>query len=413
MSVEEELRNIIFKASNLYSTYSPTLDSLRIKIINDKNYTMSMSKDLILTCSEQFFNKIPTEEDKIQLVLHEILHYMLNHFVRYANNYYKDIASFDMHNVAMDMEINQYLQNSSEWITKNGITPQSQGYSRGLSYEEYIHLLYRDVEQNKHKQSNSSGNNSIIDKLSNGESIVDLASADLLSISECSSDELNEIEESVQSIIEQCNQRNSSCGYGDSSIISTLKKIPPKKYAWNKILDNIIRSKLSDINYGFDYQTYRKYNRRLNPTSDIIFPSRYSEDRTLCIVVGIDISGSMGNLVDEMYARLKSLLSNVEYKVQATIVECDTKIRKIVDDFDFSKNEVDTSYGGGTDMNAIPIWVKEQVDNKKRLEPDVIIIMTDNYCCWSKDTPYLKKTYVLTDNISKDCPYKQFEVKIE
>ena len=394
INLDEKLRKAINKASEKYPCYAYSFDCVRYEWTTE-NSTMSMNKDLVLHCNKKFVESIPTIEDLSELVTHEVLHYLLNHFARYAKNMYKDTLSFKIHNIAMDYEINSYL--NSDWINKNGMLPQNEKYPIGLSYEEYLHYLYRDPEQNN--ELGSGNTNDIPGSIENPGDLSD--------------NEIDDLQEQVKNAISQNLTRSNEYTLGESEAVSTIREVKPKPFKWDSVLRNIISSKCDMKTFGFDNHTYLVPNKRLSSISkDILFPSRYSLDNEFYLVIGIDISGSMGDLVNEMYARVKSLLSMIDSSVKTTIIECDTAIVNMTHNFNFNSESVESHFGGGTDLNAIPKWVKENVNNKKITEPDVIIIMTDNYCNWDLNALYYKKTIVLTNNISKKCPYKQIEVSI-
>lgn len=195
---------------------------------------------------------------------------------------------------------------------------------------------------------------------------------------------------------------------------SEMVKIEKIIYPWQQVLKNIICDNYERKCWGFDHQTYFRCNRRMCKVSkDIIFPAWYGEQVTFNLVIAVDISGSMGDLIKEMYARVKSLSEAISEQSRVTILEVDTEVCRVVDNFDSSEDQIRTGYGGGTDMGCVPVWVKDQVQNHGREMPDLIIVMTDNYTGWDPIVPELKdKVVVLTNNVDKSCPYPQHEVLI-
>lgn len=386
INLDEKLRKAIRIASENYPLYSYTLDCLRYEWLDDKKEsTMSMSKDLVIHCNRQFVNSIKDINDLSELVVHEILHYLLNHFVRYSRNIYKDKIPFQLHNIAMDFEINMYL--NSKWIQQNGMLPKNKNLPDGLSYEEYLILLANNANKEDFTSISIPGFIELSDDLTESQ--------------------LEELESEVDSMIKRNNERSQNIGSSsEDNAISDLISVKPKQYNWSRVINGVIARKVTEKQWGFDRLTYQKYNRRLNSLSNnILFPSRYDEVKELFIIIGIDISGSMGNLTNEMYARLKYLMKSISIPVKTIIIECDTAIRNIVSNFDYTTDKVNTVSGGGTDLNNILYWVDENA-----LNPDLIVIMTDNYCTWKDNKKWHSRTVILTDKISKKCPYKQFEV---
>lgn len=387
INLDEKLRKAIRIASENYPLYSYTLDCLRYEWLDNKESTMSMNKYLILHCNRLFIKSIKNINDLSELVVHEILHYLLNHFVRYSRNVYKDRVPFQMHNIAMDFEINMYL--NSTWIQQNGMLPKNKNFPDGLSYEEYLILLMNNYKDEDFISINIPGSIELSEDLTDTQ--------------------LSDIEAEVDSMIKRNNERSQSIGSkSEDNTITDLISVKPKPYNWSKVINGIIAKKVTEKQWGFDRTSYQKYNRRLNSISNnILFPSRYDETKELFLIIGMDISSSMGSLTNEMYARLKYLMKSISIPVRTIILECDTEIRNIVANFDYITDKVNTVAGGGTDLNNILFWIENNDQN-----PDLVVIMTDNYCTWKDNKKWHNRTVVLTDKISKDCPYKQYEVDL-
>ena len=200
----------------------------------------------------------------------------------------------------------------------------------------------------------------------------------------------------------------------DSAFSNLIREVPKKKYSWKEVFRNVLRSKVTTKIQGCDCTTYEKYNRRMTGVSkDIIFGTKYSYRHTYDLVVGVDVSGSMGDLTTEMYSYIKSIKDHLDddAELHVTIAECDTCVGNVLEDFDTTSRTVNSMQGGGTDMDAIVRWVDEEVSSKKRKSPDLIIIMTDNEVSWDKPNPKWKnKIIVMTNNLSTKCPYKQYDV---
>ena len=138
--------------------------------------------------------------------------------------------------------------------------------------------------------------------------------------------------------------------------------------------------------------------------SEIIYPARIDYVTELNLIVGMDVSGSMSGLTEKMYGVMKSITDTDDLTVKITILECDTAVCRVIEDFNLCADEVESTDGGGTDMGAISVWIKEH-----HLDPDLIVIMTDNYTDWNP-VLFEDKTVVLTNHKTEECPYRQFEV---
>lgn len=438
--IRKKLLRASMKAANDYLWYSPAFISSRY-VEDERVGTLGMDSQLKVHYSVDFIKERGLDKNEADLeaiLLHEIMHYMSNHHVRYLNNKYRTKLGFDAHNVAMDIEINQHINN--DHINKFGMTAEKFGYPKGKSYEAYIGLLYSDIQKSMKKQSqggeqgknnsgnghgsglgNGKGNNKEIDPTNlSGQDIIDaLARGEMLRMSKIDMNGVNEgnqneVQSQVDGLNSRCMQRNS--GVGDKHVGNELiSKVPKKVYSWDKVFRGLIGSVNSKKQLGYDYGTYRKINRRMSAVSNsIIYPSRYEEKQVLNLIIGVDISGSMGNLTEAMYARIKSIMDKIDNDSIVRILECDTEVSKVIENFDYTAATLKVGSGGGTDMDAIIRYTKEHVDKKEWKEPDAIVIMTDNYVDWDTDsTLYKSKVKVLTDNISDSCPYKQFEVILD
>lgn len=220
--------------------------------------------------------------------------------------------------------------------------------------------------------------------------------------------------EKLQAEIERRDLESKDQGLG-TGYDSEFSKVRRVVYPWQTVLENIICTFAENKAWGFDRISYRKPNTRWAAVSeDIVFPNYFSIEMTFNLVVAVDISGSMGRLVKEMYARLKSLTDVISDSSKTWVLEVDTEVCRAVEDFNLDAPVIKTGAGGGTDMGCVGTWVKKQVQEGRIEPPDAVIIMTDNYTGWDPVYPDLKeKTIVLTNNVSKDCPYRQHEVLIE
>jgi predicted metal-dependent peptidase len=201
-------------------------------------------------------------------------------------------------------------------------------------------------------------------------------------------------------------------GIGKMSEANSIKQqIHTVKYEWDKLFKSIVASVASSIRYGYEYRTFSKPNKRLTDvccTTDILYPTSYEDNYVVNLVVGIDVSGSMGDSVELMYSMIKSIIDFIpESNLNLTILECDTEVTKRVDNFVINQSLIDVGHGGGTDMDAI---IRYTQSNK--LPYDAIIIMTDGETSWhDTDDNYLKsKVHVIVDSdyAGEDykCPYK-------
>ena len=431
------------QAGDKYPYYGPVLVRTRpTEVDESKCSTMCINNRFVLQYNPKFIAPLSNDQLESRYV-HEVMHPMSDHFHR-SLVYQKETVngkkvSFTILNIGMDMEINQYLVKEDISIGEDGWIPSKLGYPDGKKFEDYVDMMMKDIEQDRFNCPNPNSN---IDENGNGDPNEQLGSKkeelirqlrnhqdayeslkkvihDAIGASTDNIDMTNaeetdaETQAEIQDVLNEVKENAKAMslqGHGGENII---RKVPRKKYDWKKVLASLVRNKVDAISRGRDKSTFTKVNRRLaGMNSDIIFSHKYSEDKTFNLVVGIDVSGSMGDLVNEMYSRLKSIDTAGGNKSHITVVECDTDITKVMVDFKPYTDAIESTNGGGTDMESIPRWVKKMVDDKKLDEPDLIVIMTDNYCSWSSKPLFPKKTVVLTNNITEDCRYKQYEITL-
>ena len=514
--MDTKIRNLMLKAAGRVAKehmwYSPAI--LRLRFQEDSHCpTLAMDSHLIIHYNVDFIKSEKldqSEENMAAVVLHEVMHYMSNHHKREIVNKYYGKASHDMHNIAMDIEINQHIDSS--YLDNLGMTAKRFKYPEGKSYEWYIEKLYADVQNRKQQlqkqgqgkgqgqqpqscscgqdqgqgqqqdkntqsngnqqsqgggngsrsknqqgqgqqnqnqnqssnqnqsknQNNQNGNQNqnqsqnqnqnnqdpgkdtkgmsgedIIDALAKNE-ILKMSKIDLSGLNDDGTCEGKDVEHDVNKLNAECDEQAKGKNPGKGSSRSELiTKVPKKKYTWDKVFKGIVGTKIAHAVQGYDWRTYKKVNRRMTACSpDVIYPSSYTESKVFNIVIGVDISGSMGRLTEQMYSRIRSIFDKIDNESKVYILECDTEVSKVIENFNFNATNLEVGRGGGTDMEAIPKFVEEKVRKKEWEEPDMIIIMTDNYVSWTGNSKYKKKIAVLTDNPSADCPYKQHEVII-
>jgi predicted metal-dependent peptidase len=400
------------KCKDEYIYFSPVIEKTRF-IENNSIPTLCVDANLCVNYSPKF---VLAQEDEIlkSCILHEILHYIHGHHTRYTKNaHFKDVPHM-VHNIAMDIEVNSYIDNLNN--DARFINAKQFKLKEKKSYEYYLNELLKKQppkskgqsgggkgkdKQKQNKGENQGDGNSLEDKLKKAMSGKVLGE-DMDNTKEATEDQ----EEARNEIMKECEReqeiRSKKIGNSDG-YDNVVRKLNTIKYAWDKILRNII-SKTFEKVYGFNYLTYDKPNRRLsNLFEDIIFPSRYDIKHSLTINVIMDISGSMGDLIDKLYGMLKSIDIN-NHKIIFRILETNVEVVNVITDFDVNKTSIKSKDNGGTDMMA---GIKYIMDNK--LTSDLNIIMTDGETDWDKSTPLYNKTIVLQSE-NNSCPYKHFEI---
>jgi predicted metal-dependent peptidase len=370
------------KAGEMFPYYYPAVTRLRFREDNKNTPTMGINCSLVITYNVGFINKL-TDKELTTVVLHEILHYMNGHHARHMNNSLKDTLPFETHNIAMDLEINELIAMDIEKqlfnrddayrydLPEGACRAENFNLPKRKSYEEYLLLI-------KKKSLQSNDTDQAQDKMP----INDLR---LDGYSDSYKDVLNEL-------IEECKEHEKNIGNGNEAY-DINRRIQKRKYRWEQVFQNIITTKIAEIIAGFKYRTFEKANRRYVHTPDIILPVFIDRKVKISLVIIMDISGSMYDITDKMYGVMKSMIDILDMAIDITILEVDTDVENIMRGFDLKRETIKSKSGGGTDMGTGLRYIQEN-----KIEPDLIVIMTDSYTPWPDPPILADKTVVLTDN---------------
>jgi predicted metal-dependent peptidase len=378
---------VILAAKNvgeLYPYYSPATNRVRFR--QDKNTpTMGINCSLVITYNKEYIEEL-TDEELTAVVLHEILHYMNGHHARYMNNSLKDTVSFKTHNIAMDLEINEFINDLPEGAYRS----EDFGFPERKSYEKYLLLL-----KNNQQKNNSDDEEQDQDQDQNKMPVNDLDFDDY-------SDSHQDV---LEKLIDECKEAEKNRG-DESGYDYINRKMQKRKYRWEHVFQNIITTKITEVIAGFRYRTFEKPNRRYIHTPGIILPVFIDRKIKISLTVIMDISGSMYGITDKMYGVMKSMIDILDMAIDITILEVDAEVVNIMHGFDLNRNTIESTYGGGTDMGAGLCYIQEN-----KMKPDLIIVMTDSYTGWPNPPILADKTVVLTDNPEHyDGPYPMYPV---
>ena len=404
--------------------YSPAAARLRFKRDSKNVSTMQIDCNLVVSYNASHVRKLK-EEELEKIVLHEIMHYINGHHERYMNSTLRKTLPHVVHNIAMDIEINEFI----EELPKDGFKAKNFGLPPGKSYEEYLGLINRDMPpdlkkyidnlsicQNCTNGCNNPKNNKDKEEdekeKQDGEGEEEESSdpcdgcphqGNGLPFDDLNIDEYNGIYTTVLvDLINECEKNRGTEGDADD----TIRTIPKRKYSWEQVFQNIVATKVTEIVAGFKYRTFEKINRRYVHTPDIILPQYFDRNSKIEIAIIMDISGSMGDNVNKMYGVMKSMIDVLDLKIEITVLEVNVCVENIMHGFDLNREYIESKDGGGTDMGAGLYYIEEY-----KIEADLIVVMTDSETPWPNPPILADKTVVLTDNPDTyDGPYPMYPV---
>jgi predicted metal-dependent peptidase len=334
----------LIKLNKVWSTKLPTAGVSKNKI----NYQLAINPE--------FWDSL-SDNHKLGLLKHELLHIAFNHLGIFFKFSDRKLA-----NVAMDMEINQYIL--PEYLPEGGIDINNYE-DLNLDRKAGCRYYYDKLRQFKDKKDkDGSCGNDNMDKL--------LDDIDQGNIPDHGTwEEFEDLSEAEQKLIERQVQKLMSDAKEE-----TLKK---RGHVPGEIDDLIILEELVKAKFN-----WRAYIRRYTGTSTKIYTrklrrkdnKRYSDNPGLKIkmrqkmLVAIDTSGSVSN--DELTEFMNEIHHLHKAGVDITIIQCDTKINSI-EDYK-GKFELKVSGRGGTSFDPVLEYYQQH------REYTSLIYFTDGEC---------------------------------
>ena len=354
--------------------------------------TAGVSKNGInyqLAINEEFWTSL-SEKHQMGLLKHELLHIAFGHLVSFGSFRNKKLA-----NVAMDMEINQYID--PEYLPDGGININDYE-DLNLDRKAGCRYYYDKLQQLKdEKDKNGSCGNEEMDKL-----LDNIDNGDVPDHSTW--EEFDDLSEAEKKLIEKQIQKVLS-----DAKEQTIKKRGnvPGEIEGVIIIEEIVKPK-------FDW---RSYVRRFSGTSTKVFTKkirrkenrRYDENPGLKIkmkqhmLLAIDTSGSVSDT--ELTEFMNEIHHIYKAGVDITIVQCDTSINSI-EEYK-GKNELNVKGRGGTEFD--PVLDYYNANQKKYTS---LVYFTDGEC-YTSVKPKGRVLWVLSERSSMNESLPGHVIKLE
>lgn len=343
--------------------------------------------NVMLAVNPNFYMNL-NDRQRIGVLVHELLHVVNRHIITYSA--YPDK---ELHNIAADMCINQYIDKQD--LPEAGVFVDDY-INKGLPLERYettnyYYYMLKDLEE-KHERGGSGGSLKDINtneayehhKRYRSEELHIHKSHDGWKLTDKYGNELSEaqrkaIEEIIGSNINEIIKDAKNMGIVPAGLDVLLDELykPAPDFAWKRMIrlfaNNSKKTKIKT--------TMKKRSKRYGTIPGIKI------QRKQHLMVAVDTSGSVSD--SELSNFFAEIYHIYRAGVTITIVECDAAISKV---WEYRGKAPKTISGrGGTDFN-------EPIELAKKLKPDGLIYFTDGECYPPKEDPNCRTMWVVTSN---------------
>ena len=354
--------------------------------------TAGVSKNGInfqLAINEEFWTGL-SEMHQMGLLKHELLHIAFGHLTSF-----KSFKNHRLANIAMDMEINQYID--KDWLPKGGVNIddyEDLDLERKAGCRYYYDKLNQfQEEKDKNGSCGNEDMDKLLDQVANGEGPDHSTWGEFEDLSEA---EQKLIEKQLQKVLsdakEQTVKKRGNIP-GEIEGVIVIEKIVPPKFDWR----GYIRRFTGVSTKVFTKKIRRKENRRYEDNPGLKIKMRQH------MLLAIDTSGSVSN------TELQEFMGEIHhiYKagVDVTIMQCDTSIRSI--EAYKGKNEINVVGRGGTEFD--PVLDYYNANQKKYTS---LVYFTDGEC-YTSVVPKGNVLWVLSERSSMNESLPGRVIKLE
>lgn len=285
-----------------YNTLSPLATTVSLS-----HFILHFNPTIFLQCSLK---------EMRALIKHEIYHIMFGHLKRHKELRKK--YSESVVNLALDISINQYIENLPSW--SRSIKEVSLSYNVDLEYEEsaeyYAEKIQNAIEK-LIKDSCTEISKEVFNKSEpETEYVLDIEKAHDIWTQENYDFNMEHISELTKKTVE--NAKRGKVPISIEKAINLLNK--RAEISWNDYLKRVLGTMPS----GHKKTITRKDRRQPNRLD---LRGRLS-NHLVQIIIAIDISGSITDKeIDKIMIEVLNIVKN--YKSEITIIECDNIIRRV------------------------------------------------------------------------------------
>jgi predicted metal-dependent peptidase len=355
--------------------------------------TAGVSKQNInyqLAINEEFWTGL-SDDHKMGLLKHELLHIAFGHLVSFSSFSNKKLA-----NVAMDMEINQYIEDS--WLPEGGIRIEDYEDLRldkkaGCRYY-YDQLLRLQDEKDKNGTTGNDAMDKLLDNVASGD-IPDHSTWE--EFDDMTDAEKKLIEKQVQKILQDAKEqtvKKRGTVPGEIEGLIVVEEFTAPKFDWKGYLRRFtgVSTKV------FTKKIRRKENRRYEDNPGLKIKMRQH------MLLAIDTSGSVSDT--ELAEFMNEIHHIYKVGVDITVVQCDTSI-KSVEPYR-GKNEINVLGRGGTEFDPVLDYYNANLKKYTSL-----VYFTDGEC-YTSVRPRGKVLWVLSErsSMNEDLPGQVIKLEL-
>jgi predicted metal-dependent peptidase len=355
--------------------------------------TAGVSKQNInyqLAINEEFWTGL-SDMHKMGLLKHELLHIAFGHLVSFSSFSNKKLA-----NVAMDMEINQYIEDS--WLPEGGIRIEDYEDLRldkraGCRYY-YDQLLRLQDEKDKNGTTGNDAMDKLLDNVASGD-IPDHSTWE--EFDDMTDAEKKLIEKQVQKILQDAKEqtvKKRGNVPGEIEGLIVVEEFTAPKFDWKGYLRRFtgVSTKV------FTKKIRRKENRRYEDNPGLKIKMRQH------MLLAIDTSGSVSN--EELTEFMNEIHHIHKAGVDITVIQCDTSIKSI--EPYRGKNEISVLGRGGTEFDPVLDYYNANLKKYTSL-----VYFTDGEC-YTSVKPKSKVLWVLSErsSMNEDLPGQVIKLEL-
>jgi len=363
------------------------------KVWGQKVPTAGVSKNNInyqLAINPDFWESL-SDNHRLGLLKHELLHIAFGHLTTFFKFSDKRLA-----NVAMDMEINQYID--AEWLPEGGIDINNYE-DLNLERKAGCRYYYDKLKElkDKKKQNGTCGNqpmDDLLDAIENGETDDHATWEEFEDMTEA---EQKLIDKQLQKVLSDAKDqtiKKRGTVPGEIEGVIIIEEVTKQKFNWR----GYIRRFTGVSTKVFTKKIRRKENRRFSDNPGLKVKMRQH------MLLAIDTSGSVSD--NELKEFMSEIYHIYKCGVDITVIQCDTRIRS-VEPYK-GKFEMNVLGRGGTEFDPVLEYFNANLKKYTSL-----VYFTDGEC-YTRVKPRGNTLWVLSEQsyMNEELPGKVIKLEL-